>query len=119
MAQDGKPDKKVYSLTARGGEALDVLLAAGPAKVRDPLLVKLFAGARQPPAALRDELLAHRGQHVQTLATYRLLQDRIAALPVRQRARYRHPEMTLRLGIRCEEAWLAWCDDVTAELERE
>lgn len=121
VAQDGKPDKKVYSLTARGGEALDVLLAAaaGPAKVRDPLLVKLFAGARQPPAALRDELLAHRGQHVQTLATYRLLQDRIAALPVRQRARYRHPEMTLRLGIRCEEAWLAWCDDVTAELERE
>lgn len=75
--------------------------------------------SQMPPAALRNELLAHRGQHVQTLATYRLLQDRIAALPVRQRARYRHPEMTLRLGIRCEEAWLAWCDDVTAELERE
>lgn len=118
VEQDGRPDKKVYSLTARGGEALDFLLAdaAGPAKVRDPLLVKLFAGARQPPEALRAELAAHRAQHAQTLATYRLLQDHIAALPAKKRARYRHPEMTLRLGIRFEEAWLAWCDDIAAEL---
>lgn len=119
VAQDGKPDKKVYSLNARGGEALDFLLAeaAGAAKVRDPLLVKLFSGARLPPEALQAELAAHRAQHAQTLATYRLLQQQIAALPAKRRARYHHPELTLRLGIRFEEAWLAWCDEVGRELQ--
>lgn len=118
VAQDGRPDKKVYTLTAKGGEELDRLLAAAaePAKIRDPLLVKLFAGRRVSPQQLRAELDAHKAQHEQTLATYRLLQQSLAALPVRRRARYRHPELTLRLGIRFEEAWLAWCEEVKAEL---
>lgn len=118
VAQDGKPDKKVYSLTAAGGVALDALLAgvAGPAKIREPLLVKLFAGRRLPPEQLRAELAAHRRAHEQTLATYRLLQQQMAALPPQRRARYHHPELTLRLGIRFEEAWLAWCDEVAHEL---
>lgn len=118
VLQDGKPDKKVYALTAKGGEALDDLLAgaAAPAKIRDPLLVKLFAGRRLTPAQLRAELDAHRARHEETLATYRLLQQSLAALPAKRAARYRHPELTLRLGIRFEEAWLAWCDEVEAEL---
>lgn len=118
VAQAGKPDKKIYSLTAKGGEALDILLAAaaGPAKIRDPLLVKLFAGRRLSPGELRAELDAHRREHEQTLATYRLLQETIAALPAKRRARYHHPELTLRLGIRFEEAWLAWCEEVQEEL---
>ncbi|HET8731069.1 MAG TPA: PadR family transcriptional regulator [Moraxellaceae bacterium] len=118
VAQAGKPDKKIYSLTDKGGEALDRLLAeaAGPAKIREPLLVKLFAGRRLSPDALRAELDVHQKQHEQTLATYRLLQHTIAELPARRRARYHHPELTLRLGIRLEEAWLAWCDEVRGEL---
>jgi PadR family transcriptional regulator AphA len=118
VTQAGKPDKKIYSLTAAGGAELDRLLAqaAGPTKVRDPLLVKLFAGRRLSPEALHAELAAHQKEHEQTLATYRMLQETIAALPAKRRARYRHPELTLRLGIRFEEAWLAWCEDVKGEL---
>ena len=118
VAQEGKPDKKIYSLNDKGGAALDRLLAeaADPSKVRDPLLVKLFPGRRLTPAELHAELDAHRKEHEQTLATYRLLQDSIAALPARRRARYHHPELTLRLGIRFEETWLEWCDEVRQEL---
>ncbi len=118
VSQDSKPDKKVYTLTAKGGEELDRLLAAaaGPAKIRDPLLVKLFAGQRLTPEKLRAELDAHKAEHEQTLATYQLLQQSLAALPQQRRARYRHPELTLRLGIRFEESWLAWCEEVKAEL---
>ncbi|MCD6062084.1 MAG: hypothetical protein K0S16_2395, partial [Moraxellaceae bacterium] len=113
----GKPDKKIYSLTAAGGAELDRLLAqaAGPTKVRDPLLVKLFAGRRLSPEALRVEIETHQKEHEQTLATYRMLQETIAALPAKRRARYRHPELTLRLGIRFEEAWLAWCEGAGAD----
>jgi PadR family transcriptional regulator AphA len=118
VVQAGKPDKKIYSLTAAGGAELDRLLtaAAGPAKVKEPLLVKLFCGRRLTPAQLQEELEAHRAQHEATLATYRLLQQSIATLPAKRRARYHHPELTLRLGIRFEEAWLAWCEEVAAEL---
>jgi PadR family transcriptional regulator AphA len=118
VTQAGKPDKKIYSLTAAGGAELDRLLAdaAGPTKIKDPLLVKLFAGRRLDAAALCAELDTHRREHEQTLATYRLLQQTIAELPARRRARYHHPELTLRLGIRFEEAWLAWCEEVQAEL---
>lgn len=118
VAQAGKPDKKIYSLTEAGGAELDRLLAqaAGPTKVKDPLLVKLFAGRRLSGKELQAELEAHQREHEQTLATYRMLQETIAALPARRRTRYRHPELTLRLGIRFEEAWLAWCEEVQAEL---
>jgi PadR family transcriptional regulator AphA len=118
VTQAGKPDKKIYSLTPEGGAELDRLLAAaaGPTKIKDPLLVKLFAGRRLEAATLHAELESHQREHAQTLATYRMLQQTIAALPARRRARYHHPELTLRLGIRFEEAWLAWCEEVKAEL---
>ena len=76
---------------------------------RDNYLEKLRIG----------QAVTHEVHRPAGIGRQRCHQRLLDALPVRQRARYRHPEMTLRLGIRCEEAWLAWCDDVTAELERE
>ncbi len=120
VEQDGKPDKKVYSLNAAGAAELDRLLAgaANPGKIRDPLLVKVFAGRRLPPAAVHDELARHRALHEQTLATYRGLMQQFDAVSAERRERYFFPLQTLRLGVRFEEAWLAWCDEVTAELDR-
>ncbi|MGC8074118.1 hypothetical protein ACP3W1_26510, partial [Salmonella enterica] len=31
--------------------------------------------------------------------------------------RYRFPAHTLRFGVRYEESWLAWCDEVIADLQ--
>lgn len=118
VSQEGRPDKKVYSLSASGAAELDSLLAktAGPSKSRDPLLVKIFSGRRLSPEALRAELDAHRDQHEQTLQLYRSLYEQIGKRPAAVRKRYRHPELTLRLGIRFEETWLAWCDEIRGEL---
>jgi PadR family transcriptional regulator AphA len=118
VAQSGKPDKKVYSLNAAGAVELDALLhkTASPAKIRDPLLVKLFSGRRLPREALLVELEQHRKQHQQTLATYRLLQEQVAALPPGKRERYRFPGHTLKLGVMYEETWLRWCEEVGKEI---
>ena len=121
VEQDGKPDKKIYTLNPDGEYELDRLLAevASPAKIRDPFLVKIFSGRRLPKAEIARELARHHEQHSQTLATYRLLDRQIQAMQPQQRERYRYPRQTLRLGIRFEETWLDWCKEVIEELSLE
>ncbi len=118
VAQDGKPDKKVYSLNATGAAELDRLLAevASPAKIRDPFLVKIFSGRRLPKQAIAEELARHRELHRQTLATYRLLDAQLLNLSPRMREKYQYPRQTLLLGIRFEATWLEWCEGVVKEL---
>ena len=118
VPQAGKPDKKVYTLNGAGGSELDALLAqaASAGKIRDPLLVKLFAGRRLPREALLAELATHREQHKRTLATYRLLHEQMQAMPPGKRERYHFPGQTLRLGIMYEETWLKWCEEVAGEI---
>ncbi|MFZ5722822.1 MAG: PadR family transcriptional regulator [Pseudomonadota bacterium] len=113
IAQSGKPARKVYTLNAHGAAELDdwITQGAAPLKIRDPLLVKLFAGRRLSPERLAGELAAHRARHRQTLVTYRELEAMIDAMPARKQERYRYPRQTLRMGIHFEEGWLAWCDE--------
>lgn len=118
IAQSGKPARKVYSLNAHGANELDDWIAetAAPLKIRDPLLVKLFAGRRLPPDRLAAELNHHRALHEKTLATYRELETLLDAMPARQQQRYLHPRQTLRMGIHFEKAWLAWCAETFTAL---
>lgn len=119
IAQQGRPSRKVYTLTKAGIDELARWLAlpAQAMKIRDPLLVKLFAGRRLPPAKIAEDLARHRAQHAETLATYRGLEAMLAELPPRKQARYAFPRQTLRMGIHYEQAWLAWCDETVAALE--
>lgn len=118
VAQQGKPARKVYTLNARGEAELAAWLArpAAALKIRDPLLVKLFAGNRLLPEQVAAELARHRAQHEETLATYRSLEALLDELPPARRERYRYPRQTLRMGIHYEQAWLAWCDEAVREL---
>ncbi len=118
VEQSGRPDKKVYRLTAAGEAQLLHLLeaAAGAARIRDPWLVKLFCGRRIPASSLRQQLQEQRAVHEQTLQTYLLLQQQILAMPSTRRERYHHPELSLRLGIAFERSWLSWSAEIEAEL---
>lgn len=119
QAQTGKPSRKVYSLTDAGLAEFDAWLqqAAAPMKIRDPLLVKMFAGRRLPKPVLAAELAKHREIHERTLATYHQLEALIDAMPPRKQARYLYPRQTLRMGIHFEQAWLAWCAESVAALD--
>lgn len=118
VPQQGKPARKLYSINVQGVQALEAWLAeaAAPMKIRDPLLVKLFAGHRLAPELLAEEIERHRETHTRTLATFRGLEAMIDALPAPARARYRFPRQTLRLGIFYEQAWLAWCAETRTML---
>ena len=93
-----------------------VVASHNPGKIRDPLLVKVFAGRRLQPEAVKAELLRHRALHEQTLVTYRGLMQSFETVPAGRRERYFYPLQTLRLGVLYEQAWLQWCDEVMADI---
>lgn len=116
VAQDHKPDKKVYVLTEAGRDALRgwVEEPLKPQRVQDELLVKLLAGEVTGSTSLMKRLAEERRRHGEKLEVYRRLQKEhfdvgsIEDIPAVERLAY----MTLRRGILGEESWLAWADEL-------
>jgi DNA-binding PadR family transcriptional regulator len=110
VAQQRRPDKRVYAITEAGEDALQAWLESaelGHERRRHPLLLRVYFGERIPPgrlasllAAERARLEAARDQHAATVA--RLEGDQEA---VWRRA-------TALYGVRCAEGQLAWLDEV-------
>ncbi len=115
VEQSGKPDKKVYEVNPQGIDELQQWLQK-PAKyttLKEPLLIKIFAGALADSRALRAEIEEHEAQHRKTLEEYRDTEQRLLAS---HQEDYQFPYQTLRLGIMLEEAWLAWCEEMKQNL---
>jgi PadR family transcriptional regulator, regulatory protein AphA len=120
VAQDHLPDKRVYSVTPQGLQALDAWLAdpdPGIPRPRQPMLVKFFFGERLAPeraaallARYRTQALARRDQLAATAAADAAA---VAADPDSPR---RFGRATALFGLRRAEADLAWVDEVRAEL---
>lgn len=118
-AQSDKPNKKIYSLTADGKQALEDWIA-NPVKinkVNDALLVKLYAGHLTDKQCLLDEIQTHRVTHLRMLQTFEALEQEYLALSQAKRKTLQLPYLTLRRGILGERAWLAWSDEVIAFLQ--
>ena len=114
VAQEDKPDKKVYSITKAGTKEL-IRWMNEPSELpatRDSFMIKLFmghlAGADSLLKDLRNQKQIH--EHRQTLFCYieKKYSRNFESLPVEQQYMY----MTLRRGIVLEKAWLAWCEEV-------
>ncbi|MER7703575.1 PadR family transcriptional regulator [Kitasatospora sp. NPDC097605] len=131
VAQDGRPDKKVYSAAPPGREALAGWLRepVEPETVRHELAVRIRAAAFDDPAALIPEVERHREGHAALLARYLHGERRDfpeayapdAAGPGRSAvdaldAQRRLQHVVLRGGIEYERMTLAWLDDVLATL---
>lgn len=119
VPQSGKPDKKVYQMTALGRQELAAWVAqpADVPPIKEEILVKLFVGNLVEPAVLQRQITHHRQHYEALLATYRQIEAKgFPDRAQRDRAdqlRY----LTLRCGIRYATSWLEWCDEVLAELD--
>ncbi|WP_226703697.1 PadR family transcriptional regulator [Microbulbifer elongatus] len=116
--QEGRPDKKVYSLTAAGRSAL-AEWAAKPAaaqKIREPFLIQLFAGHHLSGAQVRAELERHLQEHRQMLATYEAQNQRFYSRPPEQQQRLWLAHQPLLLGIETEKTWIRWAEQLLEKL---
>lgn len=119
VAQSGRPDKKVYAVSAAGRRVLaDWLAADTPVEpLRSELAVKLRGASYGDPDAVRALVAGHLAEHQARLAAYRGMAAEQypdpGALTGADLDRY----LVLRGGLRLEEFWIDWlteCLDLTS-----
>ncbi|SEA42264.1 PadR family transcriptional regulator [Microbulbifer marinus] len=119
--QEGKPDKKIYSLTERGRAALQAWVQQPtPAqKIREPFLIQLFAGHHltdeQARAAVQRQLEEHRA----LLHSYLEQNERVLQSDPAVQERYWLAHQTLLLGIEAEKTWVAWAERLLRRLDQQ
>ncbi|WP_033290941.1 PadR family transcriptional regulator [Amycolatopsis jejuensis] len=117
VAQDGRPDKKVYTVSAPGRAELRRWLAEpSPQAGVQELAVKLRGALFGDPAAAAAEMARHRDAHAERLELYRQIEKRDFPAPDRLRGRPLHQYLVLRGGIRMEEGQVEWLEEILAAL---
>lgn len=118
VAQDGRPDKKVYVLTPAGRDELGAWTSeATPIEdLRSEFAVKLRALPFGDPTAIIDDVRARRLAHQERLAYYADSAARFYPDPDDLRPDQMGAWLVLRGGMLAEEAGLAWCEEILQRL---
>ncbi|MET8878067.1 PadR family transcriptional regulator [Nocardia sp. NPDC004604] len=119
VAQEGRPDKKVYSVNEAGRAELARWIAepTDTAIPRNELGVKIRAAEYGDIDALCVEVARHRDQHHQRLELFRLIEKRDFPAPDQLSGTPLHQYLVLRAGIRVESGFVEWCDEVLQALQ--
>ena len=116
IAQDRRPDKRVFQLTEQGEEALDSWLESDELtapRLRLPFLLKIFLGHRADPGR-SSELL--REVEAGALAESKQLEALLTALDGRDAA---YARLTVLYLQRLADMTAAWAQEAQAALPRE
>ncbi|WP_292980307.1 PadR family transcriptional regulator [Mycobacterium sp.] len=121
VAQQGRPDKKVYTVSDAGRAELARWIAAPMARGGGSreLAVKLRGAAFGDRAALREQVLVLRAERARLLDAYRGFEKKQFPDPASLRDSALHQYLVLRGGIRTEEGTVDWLDEVATALEQE
>jgi PadR family transcriptional regulator, regulatory protein AphA len=118
IQEAGQPDRRVYTISAEGQQALKTWLdqtLTEVSPVKEELLVRLFFSAQRDPQKVLAELVLQREKHQEKLAAYHQI-----AVHMAHQAECNPPalkrdgtfwKMTLEMGIHFEEMYLAWLED--------
>lgn len=117
--QEGRPDKKVYGITASGQQHLATWIAApcDTMAIKEELLVKVFVGSLVPTPIIQQQLLHHRQIHAEQLVHYRQIEATEFQTPDVLALAEKLQYLVLRRGIRYETDWIGWCDEALACLQ--
>jgi DNA-binding PadR family transcriptional regulator len=127
VVQQGRPDKKVYTVAAAGRAELarwiaEPLTGRGSSvtdnRTRD-IAVKVRAAAYGDIAALRAQVDALRVERAALLDTYRGFEKSQFPDPGALSGSPLHQYLVLRGGIRAEEGAVEWLDEVATSLKEE
>lgn len=116
IAQEGRPDKRLFRLTEQGEAVLDSWLESadpGAARHRLPFLLKVFFGHRMAPertAELLREVRAKARAEAAELSSLLAVMDHPDAAYAR---------LTVSFGVRMTEAMAAWAEEAEACLPPE
>lgn len=117
--QEGKPDRKVYSITDAGRRALGEWFEQPTAHptVRDEFSAKLMACAVQPSVAYQVQLAELVEESRKLVSHYKEIEAAYYATPSTLDKQARLERLTLRRNLLIREAWIMWAEEVLLELE--
>ncbi|MCW2495798.1 PadR family transcriptional regulator [Jatrophihabitans sp.] len=120
VPQEGRPDKKVYDLTAAGRVELAGWLAlpAQPEVTRSDLAVKVRGAADGDLDAVLAEVARHRALHAERLDSYLANEKHEFPDPESLTGRRLHQWLVLRGGITLEQGLIGWYDEVLGTLRK-
>ncbi|MDP8964528.1 MAG: PadR family transcriptional regulator [Cyanobacteriota bacterium] len=120
IPQQGRPDKKLFSVTNWGQKQLTdwITQPCEPTPIKDELLVKVFVGYLVPRPILLEELRRHRETHLKKLSIYQDIQGQYFSPSQQLSVKDKFVYLTLRRGIRMETDAIAWCDEAIALLSQ-
>ena len=117
VVQSGKPNKLVYTLTQEGRAALRHWAArpSVPASIKDDLLVRLYALDSVDIEPLRTDLMARLEHHRDRCARYERILNKRFPQGIASAADL-GKLLSLRLGVRHEQAVVEWCEEALEAL---
>jgi DNA-binding PadR family transcriptional regulator len=130
VEQQGRPNKKVYTVSDAGRRELARWIAApltrgvstragalGDSRTRE-VAVKVRGAAFGDRGALHQQIVALRAERADLLDTYRGFEKKQFPDPTTLRDSALHQYLVLRGGIRAEEGAIDWLDEVGAALAK-
>jgi DNA-binding PadR family transcriptional regulator len=119
VPQEGRPDKKVYELTAEGRDELARWISepAEPEVARSDLAVKIRGVSYGDADAVIAEIGRHRALHLERLEYYLANEKHEFPDPSRLSGHRLHQYLVLRGGINLERNLIDWYDEVLVALQ--
>lgn len=116
--QDGRPDRKVYTITDAGRAELTAWLAepADTERRRIEVLLRLFFGPETDIEASIRQVEAYRAQHEAELGKYQAIEQHLTTEP-HSDAGMPYWLITARYGQHISRATLEWCNETLASLK--
>ena len=120
MQGEGQPDRRTYTITEEGRGMLTAWLSrplTESTSIKEELLVRMFFSGQRSNESILAELTVQREIHQQKLAEYRKMQVEMEEdaknlpLPSLQRDSVFWMS-TLKMGLRYEEAYLDWLNEM-------
>lgn len=117
--QDGKPDRKIYSITEAGRRALGEWFEQPTAQptIRDEFSAKLMACAIKPSGPFEEQVSILIGESKQLVNHYKEIEATHYGDPAKLDKNAKLERLTLRRNMIIREAWICWAEEVAAELK--
>ena len=113
IAQEGRPNKRVFSITETGKNHLRKWITEPTelSTTKEEILIKVFAGHLVPKTKLIQELEHQRYCHQERLTLYKGIEHQFVRDVNADSREVRYKYLTLRRGIRFEKEWIAWYEE--------
>ncbi|CAH0541688.1 PadR family transcriptional regulator [Vibrio marisflavi] len=117
--QEGKPDRKVYSITDLGRSALGEWFDQPTAHptIRDEFSAKLMACSVQASGPYRVQLAELVEESYKLVAHYQEIEAAYYSTPSTLDKQQRLERLTLRRNLLVRQAWIQWAEEVLSELD--